>query len=99
MEVNNVTKKYRKQLGLSVREFSNAINKRLINTGMSPSMVSRIENEHNEPPLSLLFECIATYPGTWIASWAVDTICAMYPDLVQSGVIKFNLPSQSTITE
>ncbi len=99
METNEVTKIHRERQGLSVREFSDAINKRLINTGMSPSMVSRIENDHYEPPLSLLFECIATYQTGWIPQWAVDSICAMYPDLVQSGIVQFHLPKRSSVTQ
>jgi hypothetical protein len=92
METNEVTKSHRDKQNLTVRGFSDAINAKLLNTGISPSMVSRIENEHYEPPLNLIFECIATYPGTWISLWAIDNFCAMYPDLVQNGIITFNLP-------
>lgn len=92
MDTSVVTKTHREQQGLTVREFSDAINAKLINTGMSSSLVSRIENGHYEPPLSLLFECLATYQGTWIYLWAIESICAMYPDLVESNIIQFKLP-------
>lgn len=93
MEINQITQKYRKNLNLSLRQFAQAINKSLINTDVSHSKVLRWESGRYEPELNLLFECIATYPKTWVAQWAVENICAMYPDLVQSGVIVFNLPA------
>lgn len=96
METPKVTKTYREQHGLSCQGFSDAINENLRNTGMSDSMVSRVENGHYEPPLELLFECIATYihkkEQIWIAHWAADSIAAMYPDLVESGIVQFRLP-------
>lgn len=92
METNEITQKYRKNKNLSLRGFAGEINKSLINTDVSHSKVRRWEEGHYEPELDLLFECIATYPKSWIAEWAVDNISAMYPDLIQSGVVVFNLP-------
>lgn len=95
IDTNKVTEKYRKALDLSYRAFANEINRQLINTNVSYSNVRRWEKNHYEPELNLLFECIATYPQSWIAHWAVENICAMYPDLVQSGVVTFKLPDKN----
>ncbi len=92
METNEVTKKHRKKQNLSYRGFADAVNSKLVNTDMSYSTVRRLETENYEPNLNLLFECIVTYPDTWIAEWAVENISAMYPDLIESGVIEFHLP-------
>lgn len=92
METNEITKRHRKEQGLSYRGFADAINKKLVNTDMSYSTVRRMETENYEPNLSLLFECIATYPESWIAHWAVDNIRAMFPDLIDSGMVTFHLP-------
>jgi len=92
MEINQITQKYRKHKNLSLRQFAQAINQSLINTDVSHSKVLRWETGKYEPELNLLFECIATYRSDWRAQWAVDSIRAMYPDLVDSGVVTFNLP-------
>lgn len=95
MEINQITQNYRIKKNLSLRGFAEEINRSLINTGVTFTKVHRWETSNYEPPLDLLFECVATYRGTerhWIAEWAVDNIVAMYPDLVQSGVITFHLP-------
>lgn len=92
METSEITERYRTNLDLSYRGFADAINQRLINTDVSHSMVYRWEKMNREPDLSLLFECIATYRGDWRARWAVETIHAMYPDLVESGIVQFRLP-------
>jgi transcriptional regulator with XRE-family HTH domain len=93
MEINEITRQYRIKNNLSYRQFADVINKSLINTDVSHSTVRRWEIENYEPNLSLLFECIATYPESWIARWAVENIQAMYPDLAQSGIIQFRLPN------
>ena len=87
-----VTQNYRKAQGLSQQRFADAVNQKLINTSMSPKMVDRLEDGLYELPLNLLFECIATYPHSWIARWAVDNFKAMYPDLTDNRIILFNLP-------
>jgi hypothetical protein len=91
-ETAEITKAYRQARGLSLRAFPDEINKHLINTDVSFSKVARWEDGLYEPPLNLLFECIATYPQTWIAQWAVDNIKIMYPDLIYNRIILFNLP-------
>ncbi len=99
METNEITQKYRTQQNLSYRAFAQAINQRLINTDVSYSKVHRWENKNYEPELELLFECIATYRHDWRAKWAVENICAMFPDLVDSGIVAFNLPSPQIQTQ
>jgi transcriptional regulator with XRE-family HTH domain len=92
METKQITHIYRKNQNLSLRQFAQAINQSLINTDVSHSKVLRWESGRYEPELNLLFECIATYRNDWRARWAVESICAMYPDLVQSGIVTFQLP-------
>jgi len=92
METKQITHLYRKNQNLSLRQFAQAINKSLINTDVSHSKVLRWETGKYEPELDLLFECIATYRNDWRARWAVESISAMYPDLVQSEIVVFNLP-------
>ena len=87
-----VTQLHRQEQGLTQRAFANAINAQLVNTYVSHSKIDRWESGLYEPPLNLLFECIATYPHSWIARWAVDNFKAMYPDLIDNGIISFNLP-------
>jgi transcriptional regulator with XRE-family HTH domain len=95
MQTNQITKKTREQQELTLRAFADAINAKLVNTSVTHSTVSRWEDEvtYYEPDLSLLFECVATYRYDWRAQWAVNCIHAMYPDLVESGVISFSLPN------
>ena len=93
METSEITQRYRIQQNLSYRLFAQAINQRLINTDVSYSKVHRWENKNYEPELELLFECIATYRDDWRAQWAVENIRAMYPDLVDSGMVTFHLPT------
>jgi len=92
METNQITQTYRKTQNLSLRQFAQAINQSLINTDVSHSKVLRWETGKYEPELDLLFECIATYRSDWRAQWAVESISAMYPDLVQSEIVVFHLP-------
>ena len=92
IETAQVTQSHRKAQGLSQQKFADAINQKLINTSMSPKMVDRLEDGLYELPLNLLFECIATYPQSWIARWAIDNFKAMYPDLINNRIILFNLP-------
>ena len=91
-ETARVTQEHRQKQGLSQRDFADAINSKLVNTYVSHSKVDRWEDGKYEPPLDLIFECIATYPQSWIARWAVDNFQAMYPDLIDNGIILFNLP-------
>lgn len=91
-ETAEVTKFHREAQGLSQRGFANAINQKLINNYVSHNKVDRWEDGLYEPPLNLLFECIAIYPQSWIARWAVDNIKAMYPYLTDNRIILFNLP-------
>lgn len=96
METSQITQNYRNQMNLSLRGFADAINKSLINTEVSYAKVHRWETGKYEPELNLLFECIATYRNDWRAQWAVESISAMYPDLVQSGVVVFKLPKNNS---
>lgn len=93
METSEITERYRLEQNLSYRGFAQAINQRLINTDVSYSKVHRWETKNYEPELELLFEVIATYRGDWRAQWAVETIHAMFPDLVESGILTFRLPT------
>lgn len=94
MQTSEITRKYREAKNLSYQGFADAVNSHLINTGVSDSKVYRWETKQYEPPLDTLFECLATYRNTekhWIAEWAVESISSMYPDLVQSGILIFNV--------
>lgn len=93
METSDITQKYRTEQNLSYRQFAQAVNQRLVNTDVSYSKVHRWETKNYEPELELLFECIATYRDDWRARWAVENIHAMYPDLVESGIVQFRLPT------
>ena len=87
-----VTQGYREEHGLSMRGFADCVNANLVNNFMSSSMVHRIEKGKYEPPLELIFECLAIYPSTsWISVWARDCFRAMYPDLTGRGVVVINL--------
>ena len=93
MQIPQITNRHRTAQSLSLRAFADALNQKLINTNVSFSTVSRWEDEqsHYEPDMQLLFECMATY-SDWRATWAVDCLKAMWPDLVQSGVLNLKLP-------
>ena len=86
-EPNEVTKQYRAKQRLSLRDFAEEINKKLINTSVTYMTVSRWElaTEYYEPDPYLLLECIATYKDLheqrWIALWAADCLKAMFPDM------------------
>lgn len=92
-ETHEVVKAYRAAQRLSLRDFADAINEKLVNTGVSYGTVNRWEQEerYEEPRERLLFECIATYRD-WRAEWARDCFMSMFPDLFQSGVVQIKLP-------
>ena len=93
METNQITIKHRKAQKLSYRGFEEAINKKLINTSVSFSQIRRFEAKtgYYEPDMRLLFECLATYDN-WVAVWAIECLMAMWPDLVQRGIVSFRFP-------
>lgn len=93
-EIYQVTKAYRTAQRLSLREFAEALNKKLINTSVTYGTVNRWEQEKNysEPEMRLLFECLATYED-WRAEWARDCLKSMWHDLFLSGVVRVELPN------
>jgi len=93
LQTHEVIKAYRQKRQLSQRAFAEAINEKLVNTGVSYGTVNRWEQEarYEEPKERLLFECIATYRD-WRAEWARDCFVSMFPDLFQSGIVRVNLP-------
>lgn len=92
-EIYEVTKGYRTEKKLSLRDFADEINKKLINTSVTYATVSRWEQEKDfyEPDMRLLFECLATYRD-WRAEWANECLKAMWPDLFLTGVVHIELP-------
>ena len=92
-QINEVVKTYREKTDLSLRGFADALNEKLINTGVTHTTVNRWEDEKSpyEPDMRLLFECIATYHD-WRAQFAVDCLRPMWPDLTDSGKVVFKLP-------
>jgi hypothetical protein len=87
-----VVKKYREDSGHSLRGFADALNEKLINTDISHATIANWENKPIEPDnLRFFFECLATYED-WRRAFAADSLCAMFPDLVESGLISFKLP-------
>lgn len=92
-ETYEIVKIYRTGQRLSLRDFADRINEKLINTGVTYGTVNRWEDEKRpyEPDMRLLFECLATYKD-WRANWASECLAAMYPDLFQSGIVRVKLP-------
>lgn len=92
-ETFEVVKAYRTAQGLSLRGFADALNEKLINTGVSHTHVGRMEQtkDYYQPDMQLLFECIATYRD-WRAQWAADCLKSMFPDLFISGIVRIELP-------
>lgn len=88
-----VTRTYRNAKNLSLRAFAEAVNEKLINTGVSHTHIGRMEQDANyyEPDPRLLFECMATYRD-WRAEWARDCLVSMFPDLFISGIVRIELP-------
>jgi len=93
-KIYEVTKAHRAAQKLSLRKFTDEINKDLINTSVTYGTVNRWEDEINpyEPDMRLLFECISTYKD-WRAKWAADCLQSMWPDLFNSGIVCINLPN------
>jgi len=91
-KITTVIKEYREVHGLSLRKFADAINEKLINTNVTYGTVNRWEDEKipYEPDMRLLFECIATYDD-WRRAMAIDCFYAMFPDLVQRGIVSFKI--------
>lgn len=87
-----VVKKYRQNAGLSLRGFAETLNEKLINTDVSHNTIASWENKAIEPnDLRFFFEVMATYKD-WRRDFSIDCFCAMFPDLVESGLIRFKLP-------
>jgi len=91
-EIFQVTKSYRIAQRLSLREFAEEINKKLVKTSVTYATVNRWEQEGNysEPDMRLLFECIETY-SDWRAEWARDCLQSMWHDLFLSGIVRVEL--------
>jgi transcriptional regulator with XRE-family HTH domain len=93
LQTSEVVKAYRAAQRLSLRDFADELNAKLVNTGVTYGTVSRWEQEekYHEPDMRLLFECLATYRD-WRAEWARDCMVSMFPDLFQSGIVRVDLP-------
>ena len=89
-KTNQIVSQYRRNHGLSLRKFADALNEQLINTDVSHATIARWEAEINifEPDLRFLFECLASYTD-WRRSFAIDCLSAIFPDLVQTGLVVF----------
>jgi len=87
-KTNVVVNQYRANRRLSLRKFADALNEKLVNTDVSHATVARWEDEitFTEPDVRFLFECLATYTD-WRRAFAIDCLNAMFPDLIQSGVM------------
>lgn len=83
-----VVRCHRAEQQLSLRSFAEALNKNLINTGITFNTIRNWENDAypSEPRMDVLFECIATY-NDWRARFAADCLRAMYPDLIGSKIV------------
>lgn len=92
-EIYEVTKTYRKGKKLTLRQFADEINEKLVNTSVTYATVNRweMDDHYYEPDMRLLFECLATY-ADWRRAWAVDCLKAMFPDLFLTGVVRIELP-------
>lgn len=88
----NVVKAYRQKSDLTVRQFADALNEKLINTNISKSTISLWETKDNiAPSLEFLFECFVTYTD-WRMYFAVDSLKATMPHVFESGMVTFHLP-------
>ena len=87
-----VVKTYRTKQGLTVRDFADALNQKLINTDISHGTVSRWETQENiSPDLNLFFEIFVTYTD-WRMYFAVDSLKAIMPHVFETGMVTFHLP-------
>lgn len=94
MELNfqEVVKEYRRQTGLSVRDFAKSLTEKLVNISLSGETVSKWENDPNRAPdLYLFCNCITTYTD-WRMRFGVDCLKAIMPHVFDSGMVTFHLP-------
>ena len=90
--LSDVIKEYRKQTGLSVRQFGETLTEKLVNSSLSGQTIHRWESEPNQAPdLYLFFNLFTTYTD-WRMYFAVDCLKALMPHVFDSGMVTFHLP-------
>lgn len=93
--LQTVVRAYRKQTGLSVRKFAEALTEKMVNHNLSGNTINTWENKQNHfPDLSFFFNCFTTYTD-WRMYFAVDALKAIMPHVFDSGMVTFHLPKTS----
>ncbi len=90
--LQTVVQEYRKQTGLSVRKFAEALTEKMVNYNLSGNTISQWETKENHAPdLYFFFNCFTTYTD-WRMHFAVDCLKAVMPHVFESGMVTFHLP-------
>jgi transcriptional regulator with XRE-family HTH domain len=75
-----VTSQYRKANSMTYRAFADALNKSLVNTGISHQSVANWEKGMTDPNTDMLLNCLVVYPvEDWRTQWAIDCLVAKLP--------------------
>lgn len=94
IKFQDVVREYRRQTGLPVRNFAEALKEKLVNTRLSGSRISRWETKKNiAPDLYLLLNIFTTYTD-WRRDFAVDSLKAIMPHVFDSGMVTFHITAE-----
>ncbi len=91
-QVKDVMKAYMKSYDLTQQKFADEITDSLVNTNISRVSVTNWCNGKSSPSTDFLLLCAVAYDD-WRRSWAMSCLKAKLPEVFETGVVTFHLPT------
>jgi DNA-binding transcriptional regulator YiaG len=92
MRIRDVTSIYREQLGVSQDKFASMLIEDLVNIKVTRQAVSNWEMGQDHPSTDFLLICSVVYKD-WRSKWAIDCLKVKLPEVFDSGIVTFKLPT------
>lgn len=91
-QVKDVMKAYMESYDLTQQKFADEITASLVNTNISRVSVTNWCNGKSSPSTDFLLLCAVAYED-WRRSWAMSCLKAKLPEVFETGVVTFHLPT------
>ena len=91
-QVKDVMKAYMESYDLTQQKFADEITASLVNTNISRVSVTNWCNGKSSPSTDFLLLCAVAYEH-WRRSWAMSCLKAKLPEVFETGVVTFHLPT------
>ena len=91
-QVKDVMKAYMESYDLTQQKFADEITASLVNTNISRVSVTNWCNGKSSPSTDFLLLCAVAYED-WRRSWAISCLKAKLPEVFETGVVTFLLPT------